>query len=242
MANGAARQQRTTQGHVDKRWQEDAHRGDQAAGQTAVTVLVAEDVANEGGRREEGARRHLPDSNRIEQLLVGKPVIVLDQVGPEERQQDVAAAVYHRAHFQKDEEQPSQAERHRSRGQGRRGGQEQMPWTFAGSSKAEEASPGASHEPGSEKHGHRIDTQQGQEDPSDYHPGQERFAYHDAGQTEEGLHHHGDDDRLGSVQQTRGRRQLAEANIDPGEGRDDQGGRQDEQVPATTRPAQPPRR
>ena len=65
----------------------------------------AQQVADEGGGREDRPRRDLADGDRVEQLRLGQPAPPLDEVGPQEGQQDVAAAEQHRADLEEEQEQ-----------------------------------------------------------------------------------------------------------------------------------------
>ncbi len=52
----------------------------------------------------------LPDGDGVQKLLVGQPAEAHHQVGAQESQQHIAAAVQHRADLKKGQEQQSQAE------------------------------------------------------------------------------------------------------------------------------------
>src|SRR5262249_11857033 len=82
-----ARDERAGQRHKDERGQEYARRRDDRAGRTA------EKVADERGRRRERPGRYLPHGDCIEELRLGEPAPALDEVGAEEREEQISAAV-----------------------------------------------------------------------------------------------------------------------------------------------------
>ena len=88
-----------------KAGQEDAERRERRAGE------AADEVADEGRRREDRPRRELPDRDGIEQLLVRQPAEVVDEIVAQEGEQDVAGAVEHRTDLQEGEEEPERAVR-----------------------------------------------------------------------------------------------------------------------------------
>ena len=62
---------------------------------------AAEEIADERRGGEHRAGRHLADGDSVEQLLIGEPAQAHDEIGAEEGEQDVAAAVQHRADLEK---------------------------------------------------------------------------------------------------------------------------------------------
>ena len=86
-ARGAqARDERCRERHEDEGGEEDTGRGDEGAGG------AGEEPADERGGREDGAGRDLPGGNRVEELRFGEPPEPVDEVGPEEREEDVTAS------------------------------------------------------------------------------------------------------------------------------------------------------
>ena len=74
-------------GDEQERGQEDAERRDDGAGE------AIEDVADEGGGGEDGAGGELADGDGVDEGLLGEPAAVRHEVGLEEGDEDVAAAV-----------------------------------------------------------------------------------------------------------------------------------------------------
>src|SRR5215472_18787414 len=73
-----------------------------------------QEIAKERCRGKDGTRRHLTDSDRVEQLLLREPGMALDQIGLKEDQQHVSAAKDHGANLHEDEEDGKQGGRSRS--------------------------------------------------------------------------------------------------------------------------------
>jgi hypothetical protein len=62
-------------------------------------------------RREDRFRRHLPDRDRVRELLVGQPAESFDEVAPQEGQELVPTPVEDRADLEEGEEQFEQTDR-----------------------------------------------------------------------------------------------------------------------------------
>ena len=69
----------------------------------------AKHVADEGGRGKQRPRRHLACRSGIEKLRRGKPMPAVNQIGLQERQEHIAAAVQDRADLQEIQKQGRQA-------------------------------------------------------------------------------------------------------------------------------------
>ena len=108
------RHERPAQRDEDERGQEDAERRDRGARRSA------EHVADERRGREHGTRRDLADGDGVEQLRLGEPAEPLDEIGAQEREQDVAAAEEHRADLEEDDEQRRTVRRNGARPSSRR--------------------------------------------------------------------------------------------------------------------------
>ena len=100
-----ARQEWDAERNEDEGGKEDSHGCHGRAGG------AAEQVADERRCGEERTGDHLPNGDRVEELLFGQPAVPADEVGAEEGEQDVAAAVKHRADLQEDQEERPEAER-----------------------------------------------------------------------------------------------------------------------------------
>src|SRR5439155_14067422 len=109
--------------YEDKARQEDAERRQQRAAQPG------DQEADEGRYREDGTRGRLADRDGVEQLTVGQPVIVLDNVGVEECVKHVATAEADRAELEKGEKD---AEERRTAEQRRRDDDGHATWSRPG--------------------------------------------------------------------------------------------------------------
>ena len=85
--------------HKNEGWEENPKRGEQCTG------CPAKDIPDERCSGKKRARRDLPDSNRVDQLLVAEPAEAEDEVGAQEGEQDVAAPILARADFKKCQKQ-----------------------------------------------------------------------------------------------------------------------------------------
>src|ERR1700719_2929571 len=103
-------------GDKNERRQEHSKRGKQPA------FHAARQVTNERRRSENGPRRDLPGSDRVQKLLICQPMKMRDEIRTQERQQHIPASLTHRPDLEKCQEQPRHAERNRTRRSNRHSG------------------------------------------------------------------------------------------------------------------------
>ncbi len=77
----------TADGNVNKRWQKYSQRGNQRTGN------ASEQITDERRRSEYRSRRDLTDGNRIDQLFIGQPAEVEDEISAQISQQNITASV-----------------------------------------------------------------------------------------------------------------------------------------------------
>ena len=196
------------------------------------------EVADEGRGGENGPGRELADRDGVEQLRVGEPAGPLDQVRPEERQEDVAAPEEDRADLEEDEgelrEDGARARRRAGeRGEPGRARERRGRGALPGDQRPGASGPHHAAEQGQaerrrEQEHDLVGAPKGEDEDRQRDGGGERGGDGLPGEAPHRLDHDGDDHRLDAVEDPPGLGKTSVAGVRDRQAERDQHRRQDE--------------